>query len=42
MIFALGHHVAMSDQSVRFITVADMMLELIAAHRQKELKGYLS
>ena len=38
---ALAHKVAMSGQSVRFITAADMMLQLVAAHRQGDLKGYL-
>lgn len=38
---ALAHKVAMSGQSVSFITAADMMLQLVAAHRQGDLKGYL-
>jgi len=39
---ALAHKVAMAGLSVRFITAADMMLQLVAAHRQGDLKGYLS
>lgn len=31
---ALAHKVAMAGLSVRFITAADMMLQLVAAHRQ--------
>lgn len=31
----------MAGLSVRFITAADMMLQLVAAHCQGELKGYL-
>ncbi|MCP1108616.1 ATP-binding protein, partial [Serratia nevei] len=39
---ALAYKCAMAGLSVRFITAADMMLQLVAAHRQGELKGYLS
>lgn len=35
---ALAHKVAMSGQSARFITAADMMLQRVAAHRQGEIK----
>ncbi|BBG61888.1 IS21-like element helper ATPase IstB [Providencia rustigianii] len=38
---ALAYKTVMSGQSVRFITAADMMLQLVAAHRQGDLKGYL-
>lgn len=38
---ALAYKCAMAGLSVRFITAADMMLQLVAAHRQGELKGYL-
>lgn len=38
---ALAHKVAMAGLSVRFITAADMMLQLVAAHRHGDLKGYL-
>ncbi|EPZ8126412.1 type II toxin-antitoxin system RelB/DinJ family antitoxin [Yersinia enterocolitica] len=35
----LAHKVAMSGQSIRFITAADMMLQLVAAHRQGDSQG---
>ncbi|USS95503.1 AAA family ATPase [Serratia symbiotica] len=38
---ALAYKCAISGLSVRFITAAGMMLQLVAAHRQGELKGYL-
>ncbi|USS95202.1 ATP-binding protein [Serratia symbiotica] len=37
----LAYKCAMAGLSVRFITAADMMPQLVAAHRQGELKGYL-
>ncbi|EEB7890775.1 AAA family ATPase, partial [Salmonella enterica subsp. enterica] len=39
---ALAYRCAMAGLSTRFITAADMMLQLVAAHRQGELKGYLN
>ncbi|MFT2799012.1 IS21-like element helper ATPase IstB [Serratia sp. N21D137] len=39
---ALAYRCAMAGLSIRFITAADMMLQLVAAHRQGELKGYLN
>ncbi|WP_447835703.1 IS21-like element helper ATPase IstB [Aeromonas salmonicida] len=39
---ALAYRCAMAGLSTRFITTADMMLQLVAAHRQGELKGYLN
>ncbi|WP_284700540.1 ATP-binding protein [Serratia symbiotica] len=41
MAAALAYKCAMAGLSVRFITAAGMMLQLVAAHRQGELKGYL-
>uniref|UniRef100_A0A6V7KE65 IstB-like ATP-binding domain-containing protein n=1 Tax=Bracon brevicornis TaxID=1563983 RepID=A0A6V7KE65_9HYME len=32
----------MAGLSIRFITAADMMLQLMASHRQGDLKGYLN
>lgn len=39
---ALAYRCAMAGLSTRFITAADMMLQLVAAYRQGELKGYLN
>lgn len=35
-------HLATAGLSIRFITAADMMLQLMASHRQGDLKGYLN
>lgn len=39
---AIGYKAAMAGLSIRFITAADMMLQLMASHRQGDLKGYLN
>lgn len=39
---ALAYRSAMAGISIRFMTAADMMLQLVAAHRQGKLKGYLN
>ncbi|NJC99060.1 AAA family ATPase, partial [Candidatus Erwinia dacicola] len=38
----IGYKAAMAGLSIRFITAADMMLQLMASHRQGDLKGYLN
>lgn len=39
---ALAYKTAMAGMSVRFTTAADMMLQLVSAYRQGELKNYLT
>ncbi len=39
---ALGYRAAMAGMSIRFVTAADLMLQLLASHRQGELKSYLN
>lgn len=39
---ALAYKTAMAGISVRFMTAADVLLQLVAAHRQGELKSYLN
>jgi len=39
---AIGYRAAMAGLSIRFITAADMMLQLMTSHRQGDLKGYLN
>jgi len=39
---AIGYKAAMAGLSIRFITAADKMLQLMASHRQGDLKGYLN
>ncbi len=39
---ALAYKCVMAGLSARFMTAADMMLQLVSSHRQGELKGWLS
>ena len=39
---AIGYKAAMAGMGIRFFTAADMILQLLASHRQGDLKGYLT
>lgn len=39
---AIGYKAAMAGLSIRFITAADMMLQLMTSHRQVDLEGYVN
>lgn len=39
---AISYRAAMQGLSIRFLTAADMMLQLLTSHRQGDLKGYLT